>query len=280
MIVITIDGVNWEVASKMLHDLFPKQTMKMIKCNVREYSDTPEKGQPTVLGLACLWSGKRIKFFHSNIFNRVNPVNKNQEEDNYAIKYIDANEEPLDLVFNHFGRCKTFISGHGPNPHCNMQEYFKFFSEIPNCKELPCEEMSLLYEVAKKDWDLFWIHTSICKTANPWPGPYEQGRVPSLIPYDIIRKDKQLKRKVFEFGIMRMKYIIRCIQEMCPGETIVTSSDHGSNLDIQFKPESIDEIFVIINREIDLAKYEFQWDIKNLLLEVRNENESIRDRTW
>jgi hypothetical protein len=234
-----------------------------------------------VLGLACLWAGTKIKNFHANIYNRVNPVNKSQEEDNYAIRYINAQDEPLDLVFNYFKRCKVFISGHGPNPHCNGEEWFKFFSQIPNCKELPCEEMGLLYEVAKHDWDLFWIHTSICKTANPWPGPYEQGRVPSLIPYDTIRKDKKLKKEVFEFGVMRMKYIIRCIQEMCPDETIVISSDHGSNLESVFKPEYIDDIFVIVNKEIDMVNVNFQWEVKDLLLRLKEEqDQKLKDSVW
>jgi hypothetical protein len=271
MIVIGIDGINWEIAEKWLKDLFPIQTMKMIKCNVREFSDTPEKGQPTVLGLACSWAGEKIKKFDSNIYNRLNPVNKTQEEDNYAIRYIDADGKDLDLIFNHFKRNKIFVSGHGPNPHCDMKEHFIYFSKVPNAFEMPSEEMAFFYEVWKDDWDLFWFHTSICKTAGPWPGPYEQGKVPSLIPYDIIRKDKELKKKVFEFGVMRMKYIIKCVHEMRPNDIIVVTTDHGSNLDTTYKQESIDDIFILVNKDINMDDINFQWDVKKLLLRLKSQ---------
>jgi len=269
MIIVSIDGVNFNLASKMLTDIFPEQTMKKIHCDVRRYSDTPEKGQPTTLGLACMWSGDRIRNLDKNIFNRLNPVNKTQEEDNYAINYIDRNGKPLDLVFNHFDRCKLFISGHGQNPHCDMKEHFIFFSEVPNAREVPCEELAVPFEVCKDDYDLFWIHTSVVKTATAWPGPYEQGRIPSLIPYDTIRKDRELKKKVFEFGVMRYKYLIRCMQEAKPNDIIIVTTDHGSMIDEPFTPNQIDDIFVIVNRKINLDDTRFQWDVKSLILRLK-----------
>lgn len=271
MIIVSIDGINYKLAKEMLSDTFPIQSMKKIKCNVRVFSDTPEKGQPTTLGLACLWSGKKIKQFHSNIFNRLNPVGRNQVDDNYAIEYMDKNGKPLDLIFHHFERCKILISGHGPNPYHNNKEWFKFFSKVPNTKELPCEELVMPFEVLKNDYDLFWIHTSICKTGTMWPGPYEQGRIPSLIPYDVIRKDKPLKKKIFKFGVMRYKYLIQCIQEAKPDETIIITTDHGSMLEFPYTHEQIDDIFVIVNRKVDLDDINYQWDVKNLILKLSGE---------
>ena len=75
----------------------------------------------------------------------------------------------------------------------------KFFSQIPNLEEVPCEELAVLYEISKNDYDLFWLHTSVCKSGVATPGPYEQGRIPSLIPYDEIRKNKPFKKQIFKF---------------------------------------------------------------------------------
>lgn len=270
MIIVGIDGVCWDLAKEMLSDLFPKQSMRKIKCNVRSFTNTPLGGQPTVVGLACMWSGELIKNFDENIFCRLNPVDKTQAEDNYPIRYIRKDGTPMDLVFNYFDRCKIFVTGHGPNPHHGMDEHFKFFSEVPNAKEIPCEEMAVLYEVHKDDWDLFNIHTSVCKSGVTTPGPYEQGRIPSLVPYDEIRKNKPLKELVFRFGIMRYKYMIQCMQEMRPDDIIIVTTDHGALIKPPYTLDQVDDIFVIVNREdIDLSDINFQWDMKKLILRLK-----------
>ena len=104
-----------------------------------------------------------------------------------------------------------------------------------------------------------------------FPGPYEMGRIPSLIQYDTIRKDKNLKRKVYEFGIKRYKEVIRYIEELSGNQTILITSDHGTWVDLPYDDTQIDEIPIIVNREIDLSDTNFQWNVKELILRLKNE---------
>jgi hypothetical protein len=136
-------------------------------------------------------------------------------------------------------------------------------------KFAPCEELSIFSEVAKNDWDLFWIHTSIVKTGVLSIGPYEMGRHPAIIPYDEIRKDKQFKKEVFLIGVKRYREVCKYLLNIRPDEIIVISSDHGTWTDIPYSDDQIDEIPVIVNRNIDLSNVNYQWDIKMLLLELQ-----------
>ena len=74
-------------------------------------------------------------------------------------------------------------------------------------------------------------------------------------------------------GITRYKQIIRYLQEMRPNETIVISSDHGTWTEPNYSDDQIDEIPLIVNRDIDLDDIRFQWDIKKLLLRLKDVSE-------
>jgi len=262
MIVITVDGLNWKYAKKYYSNLFPKQTMKMIKTNVRYFSN---RSNPTTIGLGCLWSGERIKKFHEDVFYHVS-------DENRPVKWLYKDGKPLDLIFNHFKNSKFYEKVAGPSPYDDYKTYNKEYENVPS-KKVECEEYCIFNEVAKQDYDLFWIHTSIIKTGVMMPGPYEQGRIPSVIQYDEIRHNKPLKKKVYEFGIMRYAQVIRYLQELAkPDELFIISSDHGTLVDIdESLPPQIDDIPLIVNRDIDLSKIKAQWDVKNLILELRNE---------
>jgi len=73
MIVVSIDGLNWKYAKKYFTNFFPEQSMKKVKTNVRFFSN---KGNPTTLGLGCLWSGKKIKSFDNNMYYKVSEENR------------------------------------------------------------------------------------------------------------------------------------------------------------------------------------------------------------
>jgi hypothetical protein len=258
MIIVTIDGLCYEYAKKLLSDVFPKQSMTKIKCDVRRYSSRGQ-GNPTTLGLGCLWSGRRIREFDKNMFYKVS-------DENRPVEWKLKNGKDLDLIFNHFKNPKFYEKVAGPSPYHNYETYQKEYNNIP-AKKVECEEYCIFNETAKRDYDLFWIHTSIIKTGVLMPGPYEQGRIPSVIPYDKIRRDKPLKKKVYEFGINRYKQAIKYLQELAePNETFIISSDHGTMVDVPFNPKQIDEIPLIINKDIDLKNINYQWDLKDFIL--------------
>jgi hypothetical protein len=140
-------------------------------------------------------------------------------------------------------------------------------------RKTECEEYCIFLETAKQDYDLFWIHTSIIKTGVMMPGPYEQGRIPSVIPYDQVRKDKPLKKSVYEFGLQRYKQVIRYLYGLCkPQETFIITSDHGTLVDLPMTPEQIDEIPLIVNKNVDLSDVNYQWDVKDLILRLKDED--------
>jgi len=180
------------------------------------------------------------------------------------------NGENMDLIFNYFKSPKFYEKVAGPSPYHNYETYQHEYDNIP-AKKVECEEYSIFNEVAKKDYDLFWIHTSIIKTGVMMPGPYEQGRIPSVIPYDEVRHNKPLKKQVYEFGIMRYKQVIKYLQELAkPDELFVITSDHGTLVDIDapLNPQ-IDDIPLIINRNVNLDNVRGKWNVKEFLLEIK-----------
>lgn len=263
MIVISIDGLNWRAAEEVYKDLFKEQSQKKIYCNVRSLTEQ-QQFNATPPGLITLWSGVHTKNLDGNIFRKT-------FDNNNPIEFIDKNKIPLDLVFNHFKRCKLYEKVIGPNPYADNTEYWTHYNNLKNMgvKFVPSEELCIFSEVAKRDYDLFWIHSSIVKGAVPFPGPYENSRIPSLISYDIIRKDKQLKRDVYMFGIRRYKEVIKYLLDINPNEIILITSDHGTMIDIPMTTDQIDEIPVIVNRNVDLSDINYQWDIKRLILRLK-----------
>ncbi len=261
LICITIDGLNWKYAKKYYSDLFPEQSMKMIKTNVRYFS---HRGNPTTLGLGCLWSGKKIKTFHDNMYYHVS-------EENRPVEWKLKNDENMDLIFSYFKSPKFYEKVAGPSPYHNYETYNQEYENVP-VKKVDCEEYCIFSEVAKQDYDLFWIHTSIIKTGVMMPGPYEQGRIPSVIPYDVVRKDKPLKKKIYEFGIQRYAQAIKYLMELAkPNELFIISSDHGTLVDTdEGLPPQIDDIPLIVNRDINLDDIRGQWEVKKLLLRLKN----------
>jgi len=274
MIVVSIDGVNYETASNILGDLFKTQSMTKIKCDVRPWSDTTEKGQPTILGLSCMWTGKRIKQFSRNMHARVNKI----YNENWNLDYKDKNGNDMDTIFDHFNNVKLFVTQQGTNPYCNNEVWFKHFDNIRNTTLLPSEELSIFPEFYKKDYDLLFIHSGIVKMGVFQHGPYEQGRMPACVPFSEIRKDKSLKRKVHYFAVNRYKFVIQYCFEPYTDDIIIVTSDHGSGLHDQFNPNEVDEIFVIVNRDVDLSDIKYQWDIKKLMLRLKEMEEEEKKK--
>jgi len=263
MIVITIDGMPYKLAKRCLEDTFKAQTMKEIKCNISKYTNTPEKGQPTLVGLVCLWTGTNPSQFDKNLMCQINP----KLNQNYPVKLIKKNGDKMDSIFEHFNISKLYTTTWGPNPFSNNEIYFKHFTEIPNLELLPTEENTMLYEVTKP-YDLIWWHTGITIAGSLRFGPYEQGEHPLINPYRNWRHDKKKKEEVFEFSIRRFKYLMQCLEKMT-NDIIIVSTDHGTYLS-DMNPEDLYNIPIIVNRDVDLSKVNFQWDIKDFLLELKN----------
>ena len=265
MIIVTVDGLNWETAEEMYQDVFDEQSMRMIKCNVRQF--TNQYGyNATPPGLITLFSGKKTKLLHKNIFRK-------SFENSSPIDFIDINENPLDMIWHHFDKCKMFEKILGPSPYHNGKIFWHHFDKLKDIgvKFVPCEELCIFSEANKNDYDLFWIHSPIVKGGIFFPGPYEAGRVPSLLEYDVIRKDKNLKREVYRCGVRRYKEVLRYLHDIKPDEIIIVSADHGTLTTLPFNEKQIDEIPVLINRKVDLSDIKYQWDFKKLVL--RNINE-------
>ena len=269
MIIVTVDGMNWKTAKELYSDLFPEQSMRMIKCNVREFTQVPLRpggpiAGPTAVGLTCLWSGEKIRNFHPSIFE------SKYEEGNKPYEYKTLDGKPMDMVWDHFKNGKFYMKHQGPNWQDNYKELFQHYYGI-KAKRCPSDELCIFSETAKKDYDLFWIHSAIIKGGVFMPGCYEQGRIPTLLPYDEIRKNKPFKKYVYMFSIRRYKEVIRYLQDIVPDETFVISSDHGTMTEIPFTPEQIDDIPIIVNRKVDLSDIKYQWDFKKLILRLKNE---------
>ena len=266
MIIIGIDGLNWESALEYFNDVFPNQNMKMIYNNVRRYTNTPDKPQPTLTGLLCMLSGEKIRDFDENLLQRFNPI----YNENKPFNFIKKDGTPMELLFEAFEKPKIQYSHQGVNPYCN-EEYFKYWTSLrPHVKICPSEEWCIFPELFKKDYDLFHIHSEIGKVGVLQHGPYEQGRIPAMIPFEKIRKDKPFTKEVYLFGLKRWKYIIKeYISKMLPEETIVITSDHGTSLELPLNPKHIDEIPLIVNRDIDMSDIKFQWDFKKFIFRLK-----------
>ena len=267
MIVITVDGLNWKYAKELYKDIFPEQSMRKIKTNVRMYTNSPlfaggPTAGPTAVGLACMWSGEKIRNFDKNI------LMAKYEEDNKPYNYIKRNGDKMDMVWDHFEKGKFYIKHQGPNWMDNHKELMLHYSGI-NARRCPSDELCIFSEAAKRDYDLFWIHSAIIKGGVMMTGCYEQGRIPTLMQYDVIRKDKVFKKEVYIFSIKRYVEVIKYLLDICPDETFVISADHGTMTDIPFTPDQVDEIPIIVNRKMDLSKYNYQWDFKQLILDLK-----------
>ena len=264
MIVISIDGLPYSFAKKYLSDTFKVQTMKSIKSNVIKYTNTPDKGQPTLVGLTCLWTGENPRVFDKNLMCQINP----KYNQNYPVKLIKKNGDKMDCIFEHFNISKFYSTTWGPNPLANNEIYFKHFTEIPNLELLPTEENTMLYELTKP-YDLIWWHTGTTISGSLRYGPYEQGEHPLIKPYREWRKDKSFKEIVWTLAVRRFKYLMQCIEDMT-NDIIIVTTDHGTLLS-DLNQNDLYNIPVIVNRDVNLDDVNYQWDIKNLLLRLKNE---------
>lgn len=236
----------------------------MIQCNVRSLTNY-RNANATPPGLACLWSGLNPSKLNDEFY-----ISFGKDKFNQPFRWLDNKNMPLDLVFSHFKNPKIYEKVIGDSPYTGEQ-YWKLYKSLEDLgvRRVSCEELCIFPEAVKDDYDLFWIHTSIVKTAVMMPGPYEMGRHPAIVPYDTIRKDKEWKRRVFRTGVIRYKQVLRYFEEMRPDEIIIVSSDHGTMTDTPFTTNQIDEIPLIVNRNVDLSNTHFQWDVKNLILKMR-----------
>lgn len=264
MIIVTVDGLNWEYAKKYYSDIFPEQSMGMMRCDVRMFDHIPTAG-PTANGLACMWSGERIKSFHPTF------LEAKHSENNIPYVWELKNGKKMDLLWNYFKNPKFYFRHQGPSWQDDYKELFKHFHSLENVKRCPSEELCVFSEAMKKDYDLFWIHSAIVKGGVFMPGCYEQGRIPALMTYDEVRKNKPLKKETYVFGIRRYVEVIKYLQEMLPDELFVISADHGTFVDPPWTPEQIDNIPVIVNKkDVDMSKLRFQWDFKKFILGLKN----------
>ena len=250
MIILTIDGLNWEVAQKYFMDLFEVQSTRMIRNNVRLYTNTSEMGSPTVVGLTCLWTGRKPRDFHPHIFARLGKIKYGHKEENYPIRFIDRNEEPMDTLFNHFEKCKVQATHNGPCPYLDdwIQEdkfdehksYFLSFTELgDNVTTLESEDLVQFREFCLKDWDLLHIHTGIGKLGILQPGPYEQCNLYAVNEYEHHRRNKAEKKVIWINGMIRYKWVIQnvIIPMISKDEVVVVTADHGTMLEEPFTPE-------------------------------------------
>lgn len=263
MIVITLDGLRWDMADKHLRDIFPNQSMRMIKNTVRVHTATPGQGQPTVVGLVSLWSGVRPKLFDSNLLYHIDPkYNKN-----IPYEFITKNGAYMDLVWDHFDKNYFLCNAWGPNPMANYEKFFVHMDNVP-AELRPTDELGFWRDIATLDYDLYWYHCTMMEYGFIKHGPYEQGRNPVAKPYHEWRKDKPFKKKVYEFGIKRFRFMMDMLQDMTD-EVIIITSDHGTGLEMPVPAEAIDNIPIIVNRNVDLSDINYQWDVKKLILRLK-----------
>jgi phosphopentomutase len=72
--------------------------------------------------------------------------------------------------------------------------------------------------------------------------------------------------------MLRYKYVIQhIINEMIKDQIVVVTADHGTGLVDPVTPEQIDEIPLIVNRQVDLSDINYQWDVKKLILRLHEE---------
>lgn len=265
MIVITLDGLRWDFAHEYLKDIFPKQSMRMIKNNVQYYTNVPGKGQPTTVGLVTMWSGLQPKYFHENLMHHIDPI-YNQ---NIPYEYLDIDGKPMDLVWDHFKKNYLLINAWGPNPMVNNEKFFNHMDKVP-AELRPTDELGFWRDIVTLDYDLYWFHCTYVEYGYIKQGPYQQGINPVVREYKDWRHDKEFKRNVYTFAIKRFKFMMNMLNDMTDDVVIITS-DHGTGLDNQIKPEDLDEIPIIVNRDVDLSDINYQWDMKKLILRLKDE---------
>jgi len=263
MIVITGDGLRWDYAQKYLSDVFKEQTMKMIKCDVRMFSQTKEQASPTMSGLTCMWGGLRTKMFYKPRYGRMD-----EDATNEPLEFVDNKGNEIDSIFNYFDKCRMLYAACGENPYNDNKIYYKQLSEIKNLEMCPSEEFGLFMELMKP-YDIFWYHSDFAKRGIFVPGAINATPNPVAIPFSTFRHDKQKKREVYEFMMKRFRYLLYCIEEMTD-DIIVVSADHGTSFGNESLEDSIDSIPLIVNRKVDLSDIRFQWDIKKLLLRLKS----------
>jgi len=265
MIVITLDGLRWDTAEKYLKNIFQKQSMRMIKNNVQYYTNEPGKGQPTTVGLVTLWSGLKPNQFHENLMHHIDPIyNKNM-----PYEFFDKDGKPMDLIWNYFNKRYFLCNAWGPNPMLNGELFFTHMNNLP-AERRPSDELGFWRDIATLDYDLYWFHCTYLEYGYIKHGPYQQGLNPVVKEYKDWRHDKPFKKQVHEFAIKRFKFMINMLNDMTD-DVVVITSDHGTGLDNQIKQEDLDEIPVIVNRDVDLSDINYQWDMKKLLLRLKDE---------
>jgi len=264
MIVITMDGLRWDKAEEFLQDIFPNQSMRMIKNTVQYYTNHPGIGQPTVVGLTTMWSGVKPKMFHENLMHHIDP----KYNQNVPYEFKLKNNKKMDLIWDHFDKGYLLTNAWGPNPMCNGEQFFSHMDNLP-CERRPSDELGFWRDIVTLDYDLYWFHSTYIEYGYIKHGPYQQGRNPGIKPYSEWRKDKDFKRSVYEFGLKRFRFMIDMLNDMTD-DIVVISSDHGTGLSYDIKPSDVDEIPVIVNRDVDLSDINYQWDFKNLLLKLKD----------
>jgi len=291
LIIITIDGLNWKVAKEYFMDLFPVQSTRMVKNNVRVYTNTAEMGSPTVVGLFCLWTGRKPRDFHPSVFARLGKIKLGFKEENYPIKFIDKQNKEMDTIFNYFDKCKIQGTHNGPCPYLDdwiqsdkdttNESYFLSFTNLAdNVIQLESEDLVQFREFAIKDWDLLHIHTGIGKLGILQPGPYEQCNLYAVNEYEHHRRDKADKKRIWINGMIRYKYVIQhIINDMIKDEVVIVTADHGTMLDEPLTPEQIDDVPLIVNKKVDLSDINYQWDIKKLILRLKEEYDDKKEKS-
>lgn len=267
MIVISVDGLRWDKSVEFLQDIFPCQTMKKIKNNVQRFTQHPGIGQPTVIGLVTMWSGIKPNNFHSNLMHHINP--KYNYNIPYEFKTKDGND--MDLIWHHFPKGYFMTNTWGINPMCNNERFFQHMNNLP-CEIRPSDELGFWRDISVLDYDLYWFHCTYVEYGYIKHGPYQQGENPVVKQYREWRTDKEFKKKVYEFNLKRFRFMVDMLNDICPEEKVVITSDHGTGLEEPVPSWAISDIPVIVNRkDIDLNDINFQWDIKKLLLRLENE---------
>ena len=264
MIIITLDGLRHDYAEEYLKDIFPVESRKKIKNTVQYHTNTPGKGQPTVVGLVSMWSGVRPKYFHENLMHHIDP----KYNQNIPYEFKLNNDKPMDLIWDHFKKGYLLTNAWGPNPMCNNEQCFAHMDNLP-CNRRPCDELGFWRDIATLDYDLYWFHCTYIEYGFIKHGPYEQGRNPVVRPYSEWRRDKDFKKQVYTFSLKRFRFMIDMLNSMTD-DIIIITSDHGTGLDYNMKQEDIDDIPVIVNRDVDLSDINFQWDIKRLILRLKD----------
>jgi len=74
-----------------------------------------------------------------------------EDASNEPIEFVDRKGNQLDLIFNHFNKCRFLYPACGRNIYNNNEVHFKQLSEIPNLEMCPSEEFGLFMEMPQED---------------------------------------------------------------------------------------------------------------------------------